>query len=256
MLSEIEEGHESQDSESAKTISECEEEKSDKDYEDRLFEIDSIIKQAQANVEKFDKNKKPADEISLRDIMGRPESRTESIASNDSLDCAKLPDLPKEEAPLRRQLSMPARIQQSCQPSRTTSVTSLQSMTSITSIASVSTLTQFDADSIRERDIDLDDLDEDLMQASVDSLEHRGKSPENTMITSTDSLEGAQRKQDNMTISTDSIENANGNSRKEMMTVSMDSLDGIANKDGTMERKKELPHDYDWCNLNSDNKHR
>merc|ERR1712106_259416 len=247
VLSEIEEGHESQDSESAETISECEEEKSDKDYEDRLFEIDSIIKQAQANVEKFDKDKKPADEISLRDIMGRPESRTESIASNDSLDCAKLPDLPKEEAPLRRQLSMPARIQQSCQPSRTTSVTSLQSMTSITSIASVSTLTQFDADSIRERDIDLDDLDEaeDLMQASVDSLEHRGKSPENTMITSTDSLEGAQRKQDNMTISTDSIENANGNSRKEMMTVSMDSLDGIANKDGTMERKKELPHDYD-----------
>lgn len=241
VLSEIEEGHESQDSESAETISECEEEKSDEDYEDRLFEIDSIIKQAQANVEKFDKNKKPADEISLRDIMGRPESRTESIASNDSLDCAKLPDLPKEEVPLRRQSSMPTRIQ-SGQASRTTSVTSLQSMTSVTSIASVSTLTQFDADSIRERDIDLDDLNEaeDLMQASVDSLEHK-----DTMITSTDSLEGAHKKQDNMTISTDSIENASGSGARDMMTVSMDSLDGIINKDGTMERKRDLAHDYE-----------
>ena len=246
VLSEIEEGHESQDSESAETISECEEEKSDKDYEDRLFEIDSIIKQAQANVEKFDKDKKPADEISLRDIMGRPESRTESIASTDSLDCTKLPDLPKEETPLRRQSSMPTRIQ-SGQASRTTSVTSLQSMTSVTSIASVSTLTQFDADSIRERDIDLDDLNEagDLMQASVDSLEQRAKSPDNTMITSTDSLEGAQKRQDNMTISTDSIENGSNNGKKDMMTVSLDSLDGIVNKDGTMERKKELPHDYE-----------
>ena len=246
VLSEIEEGHESQDSESAETISECEEDKSEKDYEDRLFEIDSIIKQAQANVEKFDKNKKPADEISLRDIMGRPDSRTESIASNDSLDCAKLPDLPKEEAPLRRQSSMPARIH-SGQASRTTSVTSLQSVTSVTSIASVSTLTQFDADSIRERDIDIDDLNEagDIMQASVDSLDNRGKSPENTMITSTDSLEGTHKKQDNMTISTDSIENAYGSSKKELMTVSMDSLDGMSNKDGTMERKRELPHDYE-----------
>jgi len=29
------------------------------------------------------------------------------------------------------------------------------------------------------------------------------------------------------------------------MTVSMDSLDGMTNKDGTMERKKDLPHDYE-----------
>jgi len=250
VLSEIEEGHESQDSESAETISECDEEKSEKDYEDRLFEIDSIIKQAQANVEKFDKDKKPADEISLRDIMGRPDSRTESITSNDSLDCTKLPDLPKEETHLRRQSSMPTSLPtriQFGQASRTTSATSLQSMTSVTSIASVSTLTQFDADSIREREMDLDDLDEaaDLMQASVDSLEQRGKSPENTMITSTDSLEGTQKKQDNMTISTDSIENSSNNEKKDMMTVSLDSLDGIVNKDGTMERKSDLLHDCD-----------
>merc|ERR1712130_308664 len=110
-----------------------------------------------------------------------------------------LPDLPKEEAPLRRQSSIPTRIH-SGQASRTTSVTSLQSVTSVTSIASVSTLTQFDADSIRERDIDIEDINEagDIMQASIDSLDNRGKSPENTMITSTDSLEGAQKKQDNM----------------------------------------------------------
>merc|ERR1719242_2283364 len=48
VLSEIEEGHESQESESAETISEFgEDDRSEQDYEDRLFEIDSIIKQAQ-----------------------------------------------------------------------------------------------------------------------------------------------------------------------------------------------------------------
>merc|ERR1719427_277605 len=148
--------------------------------------------------------------------------------------------------PLRRQSSIPTRIH-SGQTSRTTSVTSLQSVTSITSIASVSTLTQFDADSIREREMDLDDLNEagDLMQASVDSLEQRGKSPENTMMTSTDSLEGTHKRQDNMTISTDSIENGTGSAKRDMMTVSLDSLDGIANKDGTMERKRELPNDLE-----------
>ena len=69
VLSEIEEGHESQDSESAETISDCEEhEKSDIEiYEERLFEIDSIIKQAQANVEKFHEDTKPKDELSLND---------------------------------------------------------------------------------------------------------------------------------------------------------------------------------------------
>jgi len=118
-------------------------------------------------------------------------------------------------------------------------------MTSVTSIASVSTLTQFDADSIQERDVDIEYFDEggDLMQASVDSLEQRGKSPDNTMITSTDSLEGSNKKHDNMTISTDSIENTS--SKKHMRTVSMDSLEGITQKDGTMDRKKDLSHDYE-----------
>merc|ERR1712209_21801 len=96
VLSEIEEGHESQDSESAETISEFgEDQRSEHDFEDRLFEIDTIIKQAQANVEMFDRDKKPTDEISLKDILGRPDSRTESVASSDSLDDPKIPDLPR-----------------------------------------------------------------------------------------------------------------------------------------------------------------
>merc|ERR1712155_229757 len=99
VLSEIEEGHESQDSDSAETISEFgEDERSEKDYEDRLFEIDTIIKQAQANVERFDQDTKPKDEISLKDILGRPESRTESVGSSDSLEVQKVPDLPKENS--------------------------------------------------------------------------------------------------------------------------------------------------------------
>ena len=231
VLSEIEEGHESQESESAETISEFgEDDRSEQDYEDRLFEIDSIIKQAQANVEKFDKDKKPTDEISLKDIMGRPDSRTESVASGDSLEDQKVPDLPKETSPIIRQSSLPSRIQ-SAVTSRTTSIASLRSATS--------TVTQFDADSMQDRDIDLEEFEQDdLMNASLDSLDLQ-KQTENTMITSTDSLEGSTkrqemvtstdslegtpRKKNPMTISTDSIESS---TKKDLMTESVDSLDG------------------------------
>merc|ERR1719192_315113 len=215
VLSEIEEGHESQDSESAETISECDDQRSERDYEDRLFEIDSMIKQAEANVEKFDIKIPLTEELSLQEIMGvRPDSRTESVASNDSLDCSNLPELPKEDAVVvrSRQSGIPTRIK-----SATTSRNN--SIKSVTSIASNSTLTQFDPDSVRDRDEDLDDL----MIASTDSLE--GKTgPDNTMITSTDSLEGSQNKREKMTISVDSIENEATN--KDLMTASMDSLDG------------------------------
>merc|ERR1719242_1847992 len=231
VLSEIEEGHESQESEAAETISEFgEDDRSEQDYEDRLFEIDSIIKQAQANVEKFDKDKKPTDEISLKDIMGRPDSRTESVASGDSLEDQKVPDLPKETSPIIRQSSLPSRIQ-SAVTSRTTSIASLRSATS--------TVTQFDADSMQDRDIDLEEFEQDdLMNASLDSLDLQ-KQTENTMITSTDSLEGSTkrqemvtstdslegtpRKKNPMTISTDSIESS---TKKDLMTESVDSLDG------------------------------
>jgi len=217
VLSEIEEGHESQDSESAETISECDDQRSEKDYEDRLFEIDSIIKQAEANVEKFNIKMPMTEELSLHEIMGvRPESRTESVGSNDSLDCSNLPELPKEDAVVKpRHSGIPTRVR-----SATTSRTnSLQSMASVTSFASASTFTQFDPDSIKDRDEDLEQMEaeQDLMAASLDSLE--GKT--NTMVTSTDSLEGSQNKQDKMTISVDSIDNGSN-----MMTASMDSLDG------------------------------
>ena len=249
VLSEIEEGHESQtDSESAETISEFgEDERSEKDYEDRLFEIDTIIKQAQANVEKFDQDKKPTDEISLKDILGRPESRTESVASSDSLEDPKIPDLPRETSetfqPIIRQSSLPTRIQ-SATASRTTSVTSLRS--------AASTVTNYDPDSALDRDLDIED---DLMQASVDSLdnikvtstmitstdslENSSKRTQDTMITSTDSLEGTPRKKQSlMTISTDSIETT---LKKDPMTTSIDSLEGDStSKDTGAEKKVKL----------------
>ena len=236
VLSEIEEGHESQvsESESCETMSDCGGEKSDEDnYEERIFEIDSIIKQAQANVEQFD-TAKVTEEISLAEILGsRPESRTESITSHDSLDEA-VPEIAREP-PLRRQSSIPTRIT-SAHASRTTSVTSLYSVTSVTS---ASTLTQYDADSLRDRDEDFD-MVPGIMQASVDSLDHKLKSPDNTMITSTDSLEpNTPRTADKMTISTDSIENGKST---DPMTVSIDSLDDNG-KDMFSDKMKEFPHE-------------
>merc|ERR1719189_1621850 len=243
VLSEIEEGHESQDSESAETISEFgEEERSVEDYEDRLFEIDTIIKQAQANVEKFDTDKKPTEEISLKDILGRPESRTESVASSDSLDDPKIPDLPVEAKPIIRQSSLPTRIQ-SATTSRTTSVASLRSV--------ASTVTQFDPDSMQDRERDLEEFDimhasadsldgNQKMITSTDSLEGCTKNPE--MVASTDSLEGTPRKkQSQMTISTDSIENT---FKKSDMTTSVDSLEGESSKGKMQEaRSSGLPPD-------------
>jgi len=98
VLSEIEEGHESQvsESETNETLSECENQ-SDEEYEDRIFEIDSIIKQAQVNVEKFDQEgfsvAKPG-ELSLENLIYRPESKTESVSTQDSLEENNVIDLP------------------------------------------------------------------------------------------------------------------------------------------------------------------
>ncbi|XP_065348833.1 ankyrin-2 isoform X5 [Cloeon dipterum] len=59
MLSEIDEGHESQvsESESCETISEAGKESDSDDYDNRMFEIDEIIRQAQFNVETFEAKK-------------------------------------------------------------------------------------------------------------------------------------------------------------------------------------------------------
>ncbi|RZF36820.1 hypothetical protein LSTR_LSTR014990 [Laodelphax striatellus] len=91
LLSEIEEGHESQasESESCETISAGGIKGGDSDsddYEKRMFEIDEIIRQAQTNVERFTDVKDPT-EVSFLD-------KTESVGRGDSLEeVAKVPDL-------------------------------------------------------------------------------------------------------------------------------------------------------------------
>merc|ERR1711936_936761 len=117
-------------------------------------------------------------------------------------------------------------------PTRVKSATTSRhgSIKSVTSVASNSTLTQFDPDSVRDRDEDL----EDLMLASTDSLECK-TGGDNTMITSTDSLEGSQNKRDKMTISVDSIESESIN--KDLMTASMDSLDGAGCQEASRHRE-------------------
>ena len=226
VLSEIEEGHESQvsESDSGETISEAGGEKSDEEeFEDRMFEIDSIIKQAQANVEQFHKETIKKDEISLSEIMGkRSNSKTESIGSQDSLD-EGFPEIPEEQ--LRKQASLSAMAVTSV-TSHSTSVTSFYS---VTRMSSATALTQFDADSITGREIS-DELNEfaDIMGASVDSLDHKVKLRDTEMITSTDSLEGSTPRKGDMTISTDSIE---GGRYTDPMNVSVDSLEGNVKED-------------------------
>lgn len=91
ILSEIDEGHESQisESESCETVSGVVREKPESETEDfdkKMFEIDEIIRQAQSNVERF---------ADLRAL-----DRTESVGRGDSLEeVAKVPDL-ELDAPL------------------------------------------------------------------------------------------------------------------------------------------------------------
>jgi len=94
-LSEIEEGHESQisESESCETLSEAGRSDNSDEYEQRMFQIEEIIKQAQTNVEKFqDSQKKPEQEmLPLDEILGWSESKVRrstsvSSAESDSLE--------------------------------------------------------------------------------------------------------------------------------------------------------------------------
>jgi hypothetical protein len=115
VLSEIEEGHESQisESDSCETLSEAGRSDNSDDYEQRMFQIDEIIKQAQSNVEMFEEKQRKAMEESaemlpLEDILGWTDSRTESSfvdktasidsADSDSLEGDPVPDLPEEFA--------------------------------------------------------------------------------------------------------------------------------------------------------------
>nr|CAD7399503.1 unnamed protein product [Timema cristinae] len=98
LLSEIEEGHESQvsESESCETMSAGGERGGESvdsdDYEKRMFEIDEIIRQAQTNVERFIDTK---DKICLAESTESSVlDKTESVGRGDSMEeVARIPEL-------------------------------------------------------------------------------------------------------------------------------------------------------------------
>ena len=175
VLSEIEEGHESQisESDSCETLSEAGKSDNSDDYEQRMFQIDEIIKQAQCNVEQFEEKQRKslmeqsAEMLPLEEILGgwtdvKTESsvvdKTHSVdtGDSDSLEGEPVPDLPQEFSAVMQ-----------------TSVDSL-------------------------------DLKMKIMQTSVDSLDLRG----GQMTISTDSIEPENVKQGIMTESVDSLDGA------------------------------------------------
>ena len=188
VLSEIEEGHESQvsESETNETLSECENQ-SDEEYEDRIFEIDNIIKQAQENVEKFDKEgqmTKP-EELSLENLMMRPESKTESVSTQDSLEEGDAADLP-----LDSDNQVGFRLVRPYAGLMEASADSLDSK----NISSMNVMTT-SADSLEP---DTPRSTTDKMTMSTDSIENNraatmtGDKSEDPMIVSVDSLDGRQ----------------------------------------------------------------
>lgn len=105
LLSEIDEGHESQVSDSDETISGAAmktigDSDSD-DYDKRMFEIDEIIRQAQSNVERFDKPESGGQESfgrgdSLEEVARVPDLDFDTplslVTSTDSLELRNRPD--------------------------------------------------------------------------------------------------------------------------------------------------------------------
>jgi hypothetical protein len=247
VLSEIEEGHESQvsESESGETISEAGDEKSDEDeFEDRMFEIDSIIKQAQANVEQFHKEAVIKEEISISEIMGRrPESKTESIESQDSLE-ENFPEMLEEQT---KQENISA-VSFATGIPFTTSVTSHQSVASVTSMNFFAGLTQIADNSVVQGGLNYDfSKIAGIGNTSHESIENKMRIHEIEMVTSTDSLEGSTPRKGDMTISTDSIE---GSKNTDPMTVSVDSLEGNTREDVLQRnRYSELEIDGSSCIL-------
>lgn len=242
MLSEIEEGHESQmsESESCETLSEPGRASVEgEEYDQRLFEIDEIIRQAQDNVEKFDKSKAEYEGVRLQDIVSVDGSgsgsshadRTPSVGREegdaDSLEEAQLPELDLDQT----------------------------GVTSVGSSAKQDTMSM-SADSIEAaprhkvpRETSQDSLEKaearssDPMTTSVDSIEFVSR--QDLMTTSTDSIEGRRRRPDAMSASTDSIEP----SRRDIMATSIDSLgrDDSSGRDADIssgsEQVRPLPRD-------------
>ena len=204
VLSEIEEGHESQYSESSdscETLSEggkSDDEATSDAFEQRLFQIDEIIKQAQTNVENFESPMKLSfnETLPLEEILAASKSPEEakllleSMSSNsDSLEVQLLPE--------------------SCGKAG-------NAMTS-------SGIMQASIDSLDLKQKVLLPSDAGIMEISTDSIEGN----KNTKSQSkTDPI-------DSMTFSTDSIEHVptNGSNGKSCydsntMTQSVDSLEG------------------------------
>ena len=215
VLSEIEEGHESQysESDSCETLSEggnSDDEAGTEAFEQRLFQIDEIIKQAQTNVENFESPMKLSfnESLPLDEILAASKSPEEakilelsSGGDSDSLEVQLLPECTNVSKPGRESNTMSS---------------------------------------------------SGIMQASIDSLDLKQKvvfpsDTGNLMEISTDSIEGSSRSNntrshhkpsdpfDSMTFSTDSIEHgienlphtSQGNSHtSNTMTQSVDSLEG------------------------------
>ncbi|XP_069942406.1 ankyrin-2 isoform X19 [Cherax quadricarinatus] len=220
MLSEIEEGHESQvsESESCETLSEPGKGSVEgEEFDHRMFEIDEIIRQAQNNVEKLDKSKPGYEGVRLKDIVSVDGSgddgtsssqadRTPSVGREegdaDSLEEAQLPELDMDH-PTAGGMSSSTK-----QDAMTLSTDSIEALSKHRVPRETS------QDSLEK----LPGRTSDPMTTSVDSIDLTSR--QDPMTTSTDSLEGRRKRQDPMSASTDSIDPC----RRDAMTTSIDSL--------------------------------
>lgn len=193
LLSEIEEGHESQasESESCVTISAMQRGESDEDdYERRMFEIDEIIRQAQTNVEQF------MDSKSREMLDGGLKSET--LGRADSLEeISKVPELDLDQ-PIVSYSSGKSYIQQ-WEDLGDDLITSTDSLEIKTQISKTSMMDPFttSTDSLEVK------ISQDVMSVSTDSIEAAQKTKKkdimtdsieigerSSLITSADSLEG------------------------------------------------------------------
>ncbi|XP_066908562.1 ankyrin-2 isoform X2 [Halyomorpha halys] len=219
LLSEIEEGHESQASESEScvtvSVSGVNRDSDEEDYEKRMFEIDEIIRQAQTNVEQFmDAKGKEIDK----------KLKSESLGHADSLEeMTKVPDLDFDQP-----------VTQSKTYCGKTYITQWEDIGEelLTSTDSLELKTQISKTSLA-----------DPFTTSTDSLEI--KFSQDVMSVSTDSIEAAQRKK---AIMTDSIEIG----EKSSMITSTDSLEEKVTQANSLDEEEHQPYssssgkEVDW----------
>lgn len=269
ILSEIEEGHESQvsESESCETISDAGRESPD-NYEQKIFEIDEIIRQAQTNVEKFEK-----DGVSLKDIVGiscSTDDRTPSVEPQDSLEeTFHISKAEKDVIPHKR---LPDKTSEGM----STSTDSLESKQTKDLLASSS-------DSLEEKrktermSTSIDSLEtdkRDLMATSADSLgrdDSSGRdgdvSSESERIThhqggamewSTDSLEPTSSQATHATYQYETDSVMSGSFTSGCSTTLMPSVDDVSDlmSASMYISEGELPDDsYGACNISSGNRY-